>query len=62
MVTKISQHATQGVYRLVPLQDFTSSSDIDWTKSVSDIDQQLYVKYGLSEDEIIFIESMIKPI
>ena len=59
---KISQHATQGVYRLVPLQDFTSSSDIDWTKSVSDIDQQLYVKYGLSEDEIIFIESMIKPI
>lgn len=58
---KISQHATQGVYRLVPLQDFTSSSDINWTKSVSDIDQQLYAKYGLSEDEISFIESMIKP-
>ena len=58
---KISQHATQSVYRLVPLQDFTSSSDIDWGKSVSEIDQQLYVKYGLSEDEISFIESMIKP-
>ena len=58
---KISQHATQSVYKLVPLQDFTSSSDIDWGKSVSEIDQQLYVKYGLSEDEISFIESMIKP-
>lgn len=58
---KISQHATQSVYRLVPLQDFTSSSDIDWGKSVSEIDQQLYAKYGFSEDEITFIESMIKP-
>ncbi len=58
---KISQHATQSVYRLVPLQDFTSSSDIDWGKSVSEIDQQLYAKYNLSEDEISFVESMIKP-
>ena len=48
-------------FQFVPLQDFTSNSDIDWTKTVSEIDQQLYKKYGLSEEEISFIESMIKP-
>ena len=45
----------------VPLQDFTSKSDIDWEKSVAEIDRQLYAKYELSEEEITFIESMIKP-
>lgn len=59
---KISQHATQSVYRLVPLQDFTASSDIDWSQTVIDIDQQLYSKYGLNKNEISFIESMIKSI
>ena len=43
------------------MQDFSSQSDIDWSKSVSDIDQQLYRKYGLSEEEIAFVERMIKP-
>lgn len=58
---KISQHATQSVYKLVPLQDFTEGSDIDWSRSVPEIDAQLYAKYGLSDEEIAFIESMIKP-
>lgn len=58
---KISQHATQSVYRLVPLQNFTASSDIDWSQTVIDIGQQLYAKYGLNKNEISFIESMIKP-
>ncbi|MCM1490056.1 MAG: Eco57I restriction-modification methylase domain-containing protein [Muribaculum sp.] len=58
---KVSQHATQNVYRLVPMQDFSSDSDIDWSKSVAEIDRQLYAKYGLNEEEITFIESMIKP-
>ena len=44
-----------------PLQDFTSASDIDWSQSIADIDRQLYVKYGLSDEEIAFIEKMIKP-
>ena len=44
----------------VPLQDFTEDSDIDWNKSVEEIDAQLYAKYHLSDDEISFIESMIK--
>ena len=34
---------------------------IDWSQSVADIDRQLYKKYGLSADEIAFIEKMIKP-
>lgn len=58
---KITQHATNRVYCFVPLQDFTNNSDIDWSKPISEIDAQLYAKYGLSDDEIKFIESMIKP-
>lgn len=48
---KISQDATQRVYEFVPMQDFTKT----W------IDAELYEKYGLTEEEIAFIESMIKP-
>ena len=58
---KITQAAPNRVYRFVPLQDFTSSSDIDWSTSVADIDRQLYDKYELSADERAFIERMIKP-
>jgi hypothetical protein len=58
---KITQDATKSTYEWVPLQDFTEKSDIDWSKSIPEIDQQLYVKYGLSEKEIGFIASMIKP-
>ena len=48
-------------FRFVPLQNFTNSSDIDWSKSIEEIDQQLYKKYGLDDKEIGFIEKMIKP-
>lgn len=58
---KITQSAPSRVYRFVPLQDFTSHSDIDWSKSVAEIDVQLYKKYQLTNEEINFIESMIKP-
>lgn len=58
---KLSQDAMSKVYRFVPLQDFTAGSDIDWSKSVEEIDAQLYAKYNLSDEEIAFIESMIKP-
>lgn len=58
---KISQHGTAKTYVFVPLQDFTSESDIDWTKSVEDIDEQLYKKYNLIDEEITFINEMIKP-
>jgi hypothetical protein len=58
---KATQHNPRDTWANVPLQDFTSNSDIDWSKSVAEIDQQLYKKYGLSQDEQDFIESMIKP-
>lgn len=60
-LSKTSQHATAKTYRFVPMQDFTQQSDIDWSKSIQDIDKQLYAKYELSEDEIDFIEQKIKP-
>ena len=60
-IKKKTQDNPSSVFQFVPLQDFTSQSDIDWTKSIADIDKQLYAKYGLSEEEIAFIETMIKP-
>jgi hypothetical protein len=59
-VLKITQHNSQSTWAKVPLQDFTPASDIDWTKSIPEIDQQLYKKYGLDETEINFIESHVK--
>ena len=48
---KMTQDLKDQTFSLVPIQDFTKS----WT------DEELYAKYGLSNDEIQFIESMIKP-
>lgn len=48
-------------FTFVPLQDFTAASDIDWSRSVAEIDRQLYAKYGLSAEEVAFIEEKIKP-
>lgn len=59
-LSKTSHDATSKTYRFVPLQDFTTQSDLDWSKSIPEIDQQLYAKYGLSKEEIAFIEGSIK--
>ena len=48
---KNTQNAARGVYSLVPMQNL----DEIWT------DEKLYDKYGLTEEEISFIESMIRP-
>lgn len=56
-----SMNISNTTFALIPLQDFTDKSDIDWSKSVAEIDQQLYKKYNLDDSEIAFIESMIKP-
>ena len=61
-IYKSSQNVTQIVYELVPMQDFTNESDIDWSKSITEIDNQLYLKYNLSEDVIIRINSSIKEV
>ena len=59
-VLKITQHNPPEKWKYVPLQDFTVNSDIDWSKSVAEIDRQLYAKYGLDDNEIAFIESHVK--
>ena len=59
-VLKVTQDNDRRVWKLIPLQDFTSSSDIDWSQSIPDIDRQLYRKYGLNEKEIAFIETHVK--
>lgn len=59
-VLKVTQHNPPPTWAKVPLQDFSASSDIDWSKSISEIDAQLYRKYNLSEEEIIFIERKVR--
>lgn len=59
-VKKVTQDNPKGVWNMIPLQDFTEKSDIDWSVSIANIDKQLYKKYGLSEDEISFIETNVK--
>ena len=58
---KVTQHTLSDAWLNVPLQDFTSTSDIDWSQPVAEIDRQLYRKYGLTDEETAFIEKMIKP-
>ena len=59
-IKKVTQHCPPKVWSLIPLQDFSLSSDIDWSQSIAEIDRQLYAKYGLSAEEIAFIESHVK--
>lgn len=59
-VLKVTQDNNPGKWKYVPLQDFTPNSDIDWSKSIHEIDLQLYKKYNLSPDEIDFVETHVK--
>lgn len=59
-VLKRTQEITPDKWKYVPLQDFSDSSDINWTTSIANIDKQLYKKYGLSNEEISFIENNVK--
>ena len=59
-IMKVTQAITPEKFKFIPLQDFTPSSDIDWSVSIPEIDRQLYAKYGLDENEIAFIESHVK--
>lgn len=59
-VLKTTQDITPEKWKCVPLQDFTTSSDINWSASIPDIDKQLYKKYNLSDEEINFIETKVK--
>lgn len=59
-VKKVTQHCPPQVWEMIPIQDFTSASDINWSRSIAEIDQQLYKKYGLTDEEIQFIETHVK--
>lgn len=59
-ILKVTQDITARVWEFVPLQDFSDSSDLDWNMTVPEIDQQLYSKYGLSPEEIEFVETHVK--
>ena len=60
MLLKSSQDATSKTFSFVPIQDFSNNSDIDWSKSINEIDKQLYSKYKLTKNESEYIESKIK--
>ena len=59
-ILKVTQNNAKPTWKYVPLQDFTPTSDIDWSKSIPEIDQQLYKKYDLTPEEIKFIETHVK--
>ncbi len=59
-ILKITQDCPGPKWAYVPLQDFTPSSDIDWSKSIAEIDEQLFDKYGLDEQEKNFIRTKVK--
>lgn len=60
-VKKVTQHCPPMVWEMIPCQEFSENSDIDWSKSIHEIDLLLYKKYGLSDEEVAFIESKVKP-
>lgn len=61
MLALSSINITKDKFQFVPMQNFTDSSDIIWQQPISEIDKQLYKKYKFSQEEIDFIESMIRP-
>lgn len=60
-VLKITQDNPPSKWAFIPIQDFSNNSDIDWSRSISEIDQQLYIKYQLSTEGIAFIEENVQP-
>lgn len=54
LLHKSSQHVTRKVYTFVPVQD--------WTRTRTWTDADLYARYGLSDDEIAFVEKIVRPL
>lgn len=59
-ILKVTQDNKAATWAKVPLQDFTSASEINWELSVAEIDKKLYEKYGLSAAEKAFIEERVR--
>lgn len=58
-VLKVTQHNSQDTWAKVPLQDFSSNSDVPWHLDSSNLDEYFYKKYGFSKEEIEFIDSHV---
>lgn len=58
---KVTQHNGKETWCNVPQQNFSNKSDIDWNQPIPEIDKQLFKKYNLSEEEIKFIDTNVKP-
>lgn len=55
-IAKVTQDNRKDTWQYIPMQDFTSNSDIDWSKSIADIDNQLFKKYKIPPEESIWIK------
>ena len=61
-ILKVTQGNKSETWEYVPMQDFSKTSDIDWNKSIEEIDKQLYRKYDLTKEDIAFINKRIADI
>lgn len=59
-ILKVTPRNGATSWKLVPKQDFSENSDINWGESIKGIDRQMYQKYNLSNEEIDFIESNVQ--
>lgn len=59
-ISKSSQDATSKTFKFVPVENFSSNNEINWSKSIKEIDESLYKKYSLNVEEISHIENTIK--
>ena len=57
---KITQSAPKKAYHFVPMQDFTTKSDIPWGKDIGEIEAALYKKYGLDKNDVAYINRTVK--
>lgn len=59
---KISQACPNRCYQFVPIQDFSSKGDIDWTKTIDEIDDYLFDKYHFTKDDITYTKETISKL
>ena len=61
-ILKVSQNVYQNVYQFVPIQNFKNNSDITWGDGLDDLDEQLYKKYNLTDEQISWIINKIDKV
>lgn len=61
-ILKVSQNVYQNVYQFVPIQNFKNNSDINWGAGLDDLDEQLYKKYNLTDEQINWIINKVDKV